>query len=126
MKVLIVDDNNEFTFIVQKILEAEGYVTPSASDAQDGYLSYLFFRPDLVITDLQMPGDNGLELMRHIRAHNPLVKTIYMSGDLSQFAEILEEEKIKYQVSLLEKPFSYGELTRLLSEFKKVRSHFQD
>ena len=126
MKVLIVDDNNEFAFIVQKILEAEGDETRSASDAQDGYLSYLFFRPDLVITDLQMPGDNGLELMRHIRAHNPLVKTIYMSGDLSQFAEILEEEKMKYQVSLLEKPFSYGELTRLLSEFKKVRSHFQD
>jgi CheY-like chemotaxis protein len=126
MKVLIVDDNNEFAFIIQKILEAEGYETRSASDAQDGYLSYLFFRPDLVITDLQMPGDNGFELMRHIRAHNPWIKTIYMSGDMSRFAALLEEEKMKYRVSLLEKPFSYGDLARLLSEFKKMRSHFQD
>jgi YesN/AraC family two-component response regulator len=40
-------------------------------------LTYLRFLPDLVITDIQMPGENGLELINHIREHNPLVKTVY-------------------------------------------------
>jgi len=80
-------------------------------------LIYLLFKPDLVITDIQMPEKNGLELMTHIRMHNPIVRTIYMSGDLGRFRCQLEEEKKKFPVNLLEKPFSKIELMRLLSLF---------
>ena len=89
------------------MLEDEGYEVRSAKDARR-WLSYLLeFKPDLVITDIQMPGENGLELMEHIRTHNPMVRTIYMSGDLSSFWPPLEEEKKRYR-HLLEKPFSKG------------------
>jgi len=63
-----------------------------------------------------MPGENGLELMEHIRMHNPTVRTICVSGDLGSFWSPLEEEKKRYPVSLLEKPFSKVELMGLLSE----------
>lgn len=69
------------------------------------------------MTDIQMPEKKGLELMEVIRMHNPEVKTIYISGDLSRFLSLLEEEKARYRVSLLQKPFSKSELMRLLSEF---------
>lgn len=115
MRILIVDDNRELALMVQIILEEEGYHVRSANDSRDGYLAYLEFNPDLIITDIQMPGENGLELMEHIRTHNPGVRTIYMSGDLDSFLSPLEEEKKKYPVSLLEKPFSKFELMGLLS-----------
>ena len=88
----------------------------SAKDGEDGYLTYLLFNPDIVLTDIQMPEKNVLELMGHIRSHNPTVKTIYMSGDLSQFWSPLEEEKQKYHVGVLEKPFSRNELMSLIHQ----------
>ena len=115
MKILVVDDNEELVFTLRMILEDEGFEVISAKDSQDGYSTFLEFKPDLVITDIQMPGENGLELMEHIRRHNPTVRTIYMSGDLESFLPPLEEEKKKYPVSLLEKPFSKVELMGLLS-----------
>ena len=115
MRILIVDDNQELALTLQFMLEDEGYEVRSAKDGQDGYWAYLEFKPDLVITDIQMPGENGLELMEHIRTLNPRVRTIYMSGDLNSYLSPLEEEKKRYPVSLLEKPFSKVELMGLLS-----------
>jgi CheY-like chemotaxis protein len=114
-RVLIVDDNSLLASLIQVMLEDEGYETMSAGDGREGYLRYLFFMPEVVITDLQMPVTNGLELMKQIRRHNPRVKTIYMSGDLCPFGPLLKEEMTNYPVSILEKPFSMAELLDLLS-----------
>ena len=70
----------------------------------------------MIITDIQMPGKNGLELMKLIRNHNPDVKAIYISADLGQYWPILEKEKARYPVSCLQKPFSKIQLIRLLSD----------
>ena len=115
MKILIVDDNQDLAFLIKCMLEDEGYEVRAAENGRDGYSAYLLFDPDLVLTDIQMPEKNGLELMREIRFHNPGVRTIYMSGDLSQYEPPLEEEKEKYHVGVLEKPFSKHELISLLS-----------
>lgn len=116
MKVLIVDDNEEIVFIVGMLLEDEGFEIRTAMDGEEGFRVFLEFEPDLIITDIQMPRENGIELMKHIRGFNPLVKNIYMSGDLRRFRPLLEEEREKYSVSLLEKPFSKDELMGLVSE----------
>ncbi len=116
MKILIVDDNLAIAAAIQMMLEDENFEVKLAKDGQDGYWAFLEFKPDLVITDIQMPGENGLELMEHIRVHNPGVRTIYMSGDLGSYWLPLEEEKRRYPVCLLEKPFSKVELMGLLSD----------
>ena len=117
LRVLVVEDDEKLSYILQEMLESQGYETRVAKDVREGYLAYLILRPDLVITDIQMPGQSGLDLMKRIRSVNdPKVRTIYMSGDLSQFRFVLEEEKKRHQVGLLQKPFSRTELMRLLSE----------
>lgn len=116
MKILVVDDDQGLAFTLQLILEEEGHEVKSATGGSDGYTSYLCFRPDLVITDIQMPERNGLELIQHIRMHEPMVRAIYMSGNLAEYSLSLEEEKKRYPVGLLEKPFSRVELMKLLSE----------
>jgi hypothetical protein len=55
----------------------------------------------VVITDIQVPGENGLELMEMIRIYNPGVKRIYTCGDLVYFGPFLEEEIGRYHVSIL-------------------------
>ena len=122
MKVLIVDDNQEIASIVQTILEDEGFEIRTAMDGEEGFQVFLEFDPDIIITDIQMPRESGIELMTHIRRFNPLVKNIYMSGDLRSFWPLLEEEREKYSVSLLEKPFSRDELMGLVSEVAARKS----
>ena len=117
MKILVVDDNKLLADCIKIILEGEDYEVRSANDGKEGYLEYLAFEPDLIITDLQMPSESGIELMRHIRIHDPHAKAIYMSADLEEFRPLLEEEQMKYRVSCLSKPFSMSELTNLLSQF---------
>jgi two-component system nitrogen regulation response regulator NtrX len=115
-KILIVDDNQDLASLLQMMLEDEGYEVRLAKDGREGYLIYLLFGPDVIITDIQMPEKNGLQLIETIRIHNPRVRAIYMSGDLGEYSLPLEEEKTRYRVGLLEKPFSKVELMRLLSE----------
>ncbi len=117
MKILIVDDNLGLAHILKIILEEERFEVRLARDGRDGYLTYLLFTPELVMTDIQMPEKNGFELMEAIREHNPGVKTIYMSADLSRFRQLLEKERMGYPVSCLQKPFSKGELMRSLFQF---------
>ncbi len=116
MKVLVVDDNQLLASTIQMILEGEGLEVMSAKDGIDGYSTYLDFQPDLVITDIQMPGKNGMEMMGCIREHNPKIKTIYISGNIGFYRPCLEEEKKKYPVSFFEKPFSLDSLKRVISE----------
>ncbi|MFQ5850104.1 MAG: response regulator [Candidatus Binatia bacterium] len=114
-KVLIIEDNECLALIIQLVLEREGYVVRTARDGRHGYHSYVVFRPHVVITDIEIPEINGIEMMRRIRMHNPKVRTIYMSGHPGRFRLLLEEEKRRYKVSLLKKPFCKVELLRLLS-----------
>ncbi len=116
MKILIVDDKEELTFMIQEMLEDENYMIRRAGNSEEEYSSYFNFRPDLVITDIQMSGKNGLEMMKDIRMHNPKIRTIYMSGNPRQFLPIIEEEKKKYNADFIAKPFTKVELLQLLSK----------
>lgn len=103
-------------FIVQQMLEVSGHKIMWAGDGAAGYGTYLLFKPDLIITDIEMPEKDGLEMMAHVRRHNPGMRVIYMSADLDRFRSRLEEERKRYQVGFLRKPFSRRDLMRLVSE----------
>lgn len=115
-KILVVDDNPLLVATIQGLLEDDGLEVMSAKDGIDGYSAYLLFKPDLVITDIQMPRKNGLEMMGHIRTHEPMIRTIYMSGDIDPYRPFLKEEKRRYPVIFLEKPFSLESLRRVVLE----------
>ena len=65
--VLVVDDHPEIRDLMVKILEKRGYQVSTASDGHDALTQFALDRPDLVITDLSMPGLNGYQLCRLIR-----------------------------------------------------------
>ena len=116
-KILIVDDNQCVALVLQVMLEDEGYNVIVARDGKEGYLAYLTFEPDLVITDIQMPLKSGIELIQLIRHSNPGVKAIYMSGDPGKFRAALEDEKARHHACFLPKPFSKNDLIRSISNY---------
>ena len=65
--VLVVDDHPEIRDLMVKILKKRGYQVSTASDGHEALTQFAIARPDLVITDLTMPGLNGYQLCRLIR-----------------------------------------------------------
>ena len=66
--VLIVEDNDKHMKLARDILQAKGYATLEAITGEDGVLVAKDKLPDLVLMDIQLPGINGIEAFRQLRA----------------------------------------------------------
>jgi len=74
-RVLIVDDNPTNLKLVAYLVRAQGYEVDTAGDAESALAALSSRRPDVVLMDLQLPGVDGLELTRRIKA-DPKTKDI--------------------------------------------------
>jgi two-component system KDP operon response regulator KdpE len=66
-KILVVDDEGQITRVLRRGLESAGYQVRIANDGRSGLETFRAWAPDLLITDLSMPGFDGLELCSRIR-----------------------------------------------------------
>jgi CheY-like chemotaxis protein len=80
-KILIVDDSVEVRSFLTDLLEEEGYVVIQASNGKEGQECLRKTAIDLIITDLVMPEQEGLETIRSIRRNWPQIPVIAMSGN---------------------------------------------
>jgi two-component system, cell cycle response regulator DivK len=67
--VLIVEDNDKNMKLARDVLRAKGYETLEALTGEEGVKLALEKKPDLVLMDIQLPGINGIEAFRQIRAN---------------------------------------------------------
>ena len=80
-KILIIDDRREnLLFLADSVLRPEGYEVITALDGKQGLDKALAERPDLIITDLKMPGANGIEVLKKAREVNPDAQVIIITG----------------------------------------------
>ena len=116
-KILVVDDEISVCKVLSKLLEYEGYdveVSLSAEEALEKINKTVF---DLIISDIKMPGMDGFELLKKIRAINVDSAVIFITGYGSVDSAI---EAIKLGASdYIEKPFEIGQLKDLVSEVLK-------
>lgn len=66
--ILVVDDNLANATLLTYVLELEGYDTRAAADADEALAILEHFSPELIMMDLQLPGMDGLELTRRLKA----------------------------------------------------------
>lgn len=78
--LLLVDDEPGIRKVVRIVLEDLGYTVFEASNGNDGLELFQRHKPPVVITDIRMPGMDGLELLRHIKAENPETEVILVTG----------------------------------------------
>lgn len=123
MKILIVDDNEVLASLIKEMLDREGYYqVETAVNGEDGYDVFFDFKPDVILTDIEMPVKNGIEMIRDIRMHHPEIKTIYMSSNLNRYRTLLEHDKTNYRSEMLDKPIHYHEIKRLFQECRRELS----
>jgi CheY-like chemotaxis protein len=80
VRILIVDDNPLDLRVASKLAEAEGMQTLAARDGREALGFLADDHPDLVLTDLDMPHINGLELVREVRRSHPAVPIVLMTA----------------------------------------------
>jgi type IV pilus assembly protein PilB len=81
-RILVVDDEPTMVDVVREILEAESYVTVGAANGREALALIQKEAPDLVLTDLLMPGMSGLDLLKRMRADRASrhIPVVFLSG----------------------------------------------
>jgi two-component system OmpR family response regulator len=79
-KILLVDDETDILHILSFLLKREGFDVETASSGLEGLNKILAQKFDGVITDLSMPGMDGLTLLKQVRAHHSYMPFIFLSG----------------------------------------------
>src|SRR5690242_8417963 len=79
--ILVIDDDGFYRGLMERVLTDEGHHVVSAENAIDGIFSYCDRHPDLVITDMRMPGTGGGEVIRTIREFDDHARIIAVSGE---------------------------------------------
>jgi two-component system KDP operon response regulator KdpE len=107
MRILVVDDERQITRVLRTSLQSSGYEVSVANDGEEGLEMFKTLAPDLVITDLAMPGMGGIELTRAIRqmGETPVIVLSVREQETMKVAA-LDEGADDY----VTKPFSMPEL----------------
>jgi two-component system response regulator VicR len=113
--ILIVDDEYLIADIIGLALEDEGYMTVTASNGIKGLEVLARERPELVITDFMMPGMDGLEFAKAIRAREDCqsLPILLMSG--AQSAQGREHPELFNAV--FDKPFKIDDVIGMVKKF---------
>lgn len=103
--VLIVDDEVDFTDVLNLVLQAWGFHTVIAHDGAEAYNIAVTIKPDLILTDSYMPKMSGLALIERLRTDSTAsdIPVILMSG-------MLDTLLTKPVAGVLKKPFHVDEL----------------
>jgi DNA-binding NtrC family response regulator len=116
MKILVIDDDHLVRYALSKILSSAGYEVVSAPDGRRGMAALREEHPEVVITDIIMPEQEGIDTIIQIRRERPGVKIIAISGggrirniDFLGMAQSLGANEV------LAKPFEVDELLSCLT-----------
>lgn len=108
VKILIIEDDHELLNALRRTLEIHGYEVLMASDGRKGLEQMAVYTPDVVLTDIFMPGMEGLETIRILATNYPDVPVVVMTGSLDP---LFIELSIRFgALHGLNKPFSRDEL----------------
>lgn len=118
--ILVVDDDDPVRVMLARLLRRQGYTVLQASQAGEAKQVLESQRPDLVISDIVMPGESGIELRRQIARRWPELPVILISGYSAEGpAEFSARTPNTYFV---QKPFEANELLALVEETMSTRS----
>ena len=110
-RILVIDDQEPIRRIVRRALEQNGHEVYDASDGEIGMEILESQSFDLVVTDIFMPGQDGIVTLRQIRKRFPAVKVIVISGgDSSGLMDLRQDAELLGAVSTLQKPFNAREI----------------
>ncbi|MDB5366807.1 MAG: hybrid sensor histidine kinase/response regulator, partial [Rhodospirillales bacterium] len=119
-RILVIDDDDDVRATTVELLQQIGYRVVAAPDGPTA-LNLLQAEPgiDLLVTDVAMPGIDGVETVRRARLHRPDLRVLFVSGyaDLAQFGTELADEDV------LKKPYRLNELAARIDQSLSLARH---
>lgn len=115
--ILLIEDNTEILDNTTEILTLEGFDVIGANSGEDGLMMVAQHLPDLVISDIQMPGLNGYEVLENIRSNKATKDIPFIFLTASAQKEDIEKGRLSGAHAYLTKPFS---IDSLLSAIQNV------
>lgn len=112
--ILVVDDDDPVRVMLARLLRTQGYGVLQAANASDARRLLGSQQPDLVISDIVMPGESGIELRRYIAATWPELPVILISGYSAEGpAEFAARTP---RTTFVQKPFAADQLLTLVEQ----------
>jgi two-component system cell cycle response regulator DivK len=120
-RILIVDDNAANLKLARILLQGEGYEVRTAGDAEDAVHLLGRFTPDLILMDIQLPGMDGLELTRRLKADAATRSIVILA--LTAYAMKGDEERARAAGcdGYVAKPISVDTLPAVISRHLAAR-----
>jgi len=123
-QILIVDDEDFMRGAVLEVLRRANHAAMTASSAKEAIelVSHRSF--SIIITDVKMPGMDGIALFRELKKRHPETSVIIMTGfpDLEDAVEVIKEGAVDY----LQKPFPPDRLVELVNQFIEIPDNRTD
>jgi DNA-binding response OmpR family regulator len=119
--VLIVDDESSIADTLAEILSRSGYAAVPAYDGDSALETALLNPPEMLITDVVLPGMSGIELAITVRRIFPDCKIILFSGQASTADLLAAASREGHQFTLLSKPIHPADLLSRIAETLKHR-----
>lgn len=107
-RVLLVDDDTDLLDTLVRLLGRHGYRCGVASSGDEGIRAVEAESPDLVVTDLRMPGIDGMAVAQHARQHRPPIPVILMTAYTS--SETCQNVRRMGGTTYVTKPFASADL----------------
>lgn len=119
-KILVVDDESQITRVLRRSLTAHRYSVRTAADGLSALDTFHDWKPDLIVSDLQMPEMDGIELCREIRKISAVpIIVLSVKGEERTKIEALDAGADDY----VTKPFSIDELmARIRAALRRISS----
>lgn len=115
LRVLVVDDERAIADTLAMILRTKGHDSRAVYDAEAAMAAAAQFDPDALITDVVMPGVNGIELTTYFAHHFPECKVLLMSGNAATTGLLEDAQRHGHSLAFLSKPLQPDEVLEFLT-----------
>jgi CheY-like chemotaxis protein len=126
INILVVDDRWENRSVIKNLLEPLNFAIFEAEDGVEGWQKVTTMKPDIIITDLSMPGIGGLELLRRIRQTKDLQSMIAIASSAHVFEADQNQSLEAGANAFLPKPIQSEELLQLIQTQLQLTWIYQD
>ncbi|RUT64731.1 nitrogen regulation protein NR(I) (plasmid) [Morganella morganii] len=120
-KIWVVDDDSAIRWVLERALNSAGYACVCFDSAENALAALSSEQPDVLISDIRMPGMDGLSLLAAIKQHNPLLPVIIMTAhsDLDAAVNAYQQGAFDY----LPKPFDIDDAVTLVA---RALEHYRE
>ena len=120
-KIWVVDDDSAIRWVLERALSSAGYACVCFDSAENALAALNSGQPDVLISDIRMPGMDGLSLLAAVKQHNPLLPVIIMTAhsDLDAAVNAYQQGAFDY----LPKPFDIDDAVTLVA---RALEHYRE